>query len=109
MQVVRSLTGVAGQLIVNIIFHMNNMKIYKVTYLKVYSKGRYFVKKRNPFSRTTTNGLFGLQSVLGSKQANVVCFAFVLPVLVLSINSLHLNAFFRIQDFIFKSFLKEMI
>ncbi len=35
--------------------------IYKVTNLKVHSKGRYLVKK-NPFSRTTTNGSFGLQS-----------------------------------------------
>ncbi len=35
--------------------------IYKVTNLKVHSKGRYFVLK-NPFSRTTTNGSFGLQS-----------------------------------------------
>ncbi len=35
-------------------------KIYKVTNLKVHSKGRYLVKK-NPFSRTTTNGSFGLQ------------------------------------------------
>ncbi len=32
--------------------------IYKVTNLKVYSKGRYLVKK-NPFSRTTTNGSLG--------------------------------------------------
>ncbi len=37
-------------------------KIYKVTNLKVHSKGRYLVKKKNPFSRTTTNGSFGLQS-----------------------------------------------
>ncbi len=36
--------------------------IYKVTNLKVHSKGRYFVFKKNQFSRTTTNGLFGLQS-----------------------------------------------
>ncbi len=36
--------------------------IYKVTNLKVHSKGRYFVLKKNPFSRTTTNGSFGLQS-----------------------------------------------
>ncbi len=36
--------------------------IYKVTNLKVHSKGRYFVKKKNPFSRTTANGSFGLQS-----------------------------------------------
>ncbi len=35
--------------------------IYKVTNLKVHSKGRYFVLK-NPFSKTTTNGSFGLQS-----------------------------------------------
>ncbi len=35
--------------------------IYNVTNLKVYSKGRDFVLK-NPFSRTTTNGSFGLQS-----------------------------------------------
>ncbi len=35
--------------------------IDKVTNLKVHSKGRYFIKK-NPFSRTTTNGSFGLQS-----------------------------------------------
>ncbi len=38
-------------------------KIYKVTNLKVHSKGRYFVFFfLNPFSRTTTNGSFGLQS-----------------------------------------------
>ncbi len=38
-------------------------KIYKVTNLKVHSKGRYFVKKiKNCFSRTTTNSSFGLQS-----------------------------------------------
>ncbi len=36
-------------------------KIYKVTNLKVHSKGRYFVLKKT-FSRTTTNGSFGLQS-----------------------------------------------
>ncbi len=34
-------------------------KIYKFTNLKVHSKGRFLVK--NPFSRTTTNGSFGLQ------------------------------------------------
>ncbi len=37
--------------------------IYKVTNLKVHSKGRYFFFFfLNPFSRTTTNGSFGLQS-----------------------------------------------
>ncbi len=35
--------------------------IYKVTNLKVLSKGIYLVKKKN-FSRTTANGSFGLQS-----------------------------------------------
>ncbi len=35
--------------------------IYKVTHLKVHSKGKYLVKK-NPFSRTTTNGSLGLLS-----------------------------------------------
>ncbi len=38
-------------------------KIYKVTNLKVHSKGRYFVKKKKKrFSRTTMNSSFGLQS-----------------------------------------------
>ncbi len=36
--------------------------IYKFTNLKVHSKGRYFVFKKNPFSRTTPNSSFGLQS-----------------------------------------------
>ncbi len=37
--------------------------IYKLTNLKVHSKGRYLVSdKKNPFSRTTANGSFGLQS-----------------------------------------------
>ncbi len=34
--------------------------IYRVTNLKVHTKGRYLVEK-NPFLRTTTNGSFGLQ------------------------------------------------
>ncbi len=36
--------------------------VYKVTNLKVSSKGRCFVFSLNPFSRTTTSGSFGLQS-----------------------------------------------
>ncbi len=37
--------------------------IYKVTDLKVHSKGRCFdKKKKNPFFNTTTNSSFGLQT-----------------------------------------------
>ncbi len=39
-----------------------NITIYKVTHLKVHSKGRYFIFFLNPFSITKTNGSFGLQS-----------------------------------------------
>ncbi len=49
-----------SQFVVCMFGHKN---IYKVTNLKVHFKGRYLVKKKkNPFSRTTTNGSFGLQS-----------------------------------------------
>ncbi len=38
-----------------VVCRFGHKTIYKVTNLKVHSKARYFVKNKNPFSRTTMN------------------------------------------------------